>query len=166
MDPTRFHTAMQLLALLPSPQVKTEQQIATRYSGYQLLFAADDGELFYAACVRGVQTAWRFFPTPVEIREQMAAVTEARRRHRERLEYEDRLQLTLEREERENRQRIADLEERARQRREAEPIGPTPDLCGLDERERATAIVSFAEGYLRRARKRLGEDAPTEPEHA
>lgn len=88
MDDDAFHTAMQVLAVLPSPQTPDAEAIGTRYEVYARLFAGDDPSLFLQACLRGINTKWRFFPSPVEIREQMAAIQDAAERERVRAMYE------------------------------------------------------------------------------
>lgn len=88
MDPTHFRNGMNLLAAAFDRGQLNERQVALRYESYERLFAGDDGREFEAACVVGTQTAWRFFPAPVEIREQMAEVRRRVQREQERVRYE------------------------------------------------------------------------------
>lgn len=75
MDDTSFKAGMEMLEVLPS---QSSINPKARYRVYAKEFAGDDGGLFVAACRLGLNTAWRFFPVPSEIRDSMKLITTAR----------------------------------------------------------------------------------------
>lgn len=93
MDSDLFHDAMQMLASLPSAQGVDP---TNRYETYAEAFAAEDPEIFFAACKVGFNTVWRFFPTPVEIHEQMERVRQGLERAVERKVNEARVARSIE----------------------------------------------------------------------
>lgn len=85
MDKSRFDAGMELLRMLPSAPGIDPRERTRRYAE---AFAGDDGRVFYAACQLGFNTVWRFFPTPVEIREQMERLRQAHDDKEKRAYYE------------------------------------------------------------------------------
>lgn len=77
MDKASFDAGMDYLKLLPKSAEIDPREIRRKYAD---AFARDDGRLFVAACELGFNTAWKFFPTPVEIREQMQRLIDAAER--------------------------------------------------------------------------------------
>lgn len=135
MDDASFAEGMDLLKSLPSQQGIDPKK---RFRDYAEAFAQDNGALFVAACKRGFATAWHFFPTPVEIREQMEAHLEQRRRVLERAHYAALVEDARQRVEAEDQRRLED----------AEHLAPTPERAkwlGLRDRARGGEPVRLGD---------------------
>jgi hypothetical protein len=146
MDPTKFRNGMHLLAVLPSPSGPVDARgIEQRLSVYKQLFAEDDGEMFERACLLGVQTVWKFYPSPAEIREQMNVLLEQRQRERDRIRYARMLEATEAKAKAEMDERIRHLQDDVERRKDAER------LAGEPSSRRGGDILSIAEVIARRA---------------